>query len=233
MSKYVLSIIKDLNKFQDRVDELSSSTSYETVKHVVAELKRTLLSYKDLVGLCAPQIGHNLRIFCIKTADNNVKAFLNPIIVKGEGLHLSREINPSLPGKQFIIPRKDTIHVAYQDILGKANSESYSGAYGEIVQQMIEMLDGILLSDYGLDLDDVGGSEIFDKASNKEKAAVIQMYLDSLKSISTEMKKEIENSPTLKEISDTIDFMTKYINGEIKPLDGDGNIVTAETEGTR
>lgn len=230
MSKYVLDIVKDLNKFQERVDEISSETSFETVKHTVAELKQTLIDNPDLVGLCAPQIGTNLRIFCVKTADKKVKAFLNPLIVKGEGLHLSREVNPSFPNKQFIIPRKDTVHVAYQDMLGKANSESYSGAYGEIVQQMIEMLDGILLSDYGLDLDDVGGPEKFDRASNKEKAEVLQMYLDSLKNTSTEMKTEIENNPELKEISDTIDFMAKYINGEIKPVDKDGNIVKSKKE---
>ena len=225
MSNYVLRIITDLSKFQERVDEINNATPAEAVKHAVSQLKQTLIANKDLVGLCAPQIGINLRIFCIKTANNRVRAFLNPLLVSGEGLHLSREVNPSFPDKQFIIPRKDTIHVAFQEVMGQANSESYSGAYAEIVQQMIEMLDGILLSDYGLDLDDVGGPEEFDKASEKDKQALIQMYLESLKSSSADLKATIEANPALKQINDNIDFMTEYLKGDIKPVDKDGNIV--------
>ena len=225
MSNYVLRIITDLSKFQERVDEINNANPAEAVKHAVSQLKQTLIANKDLVGLCAPQIGINLRIFCIKTANNRVRAFLNPLLVSGEGLHLSREVNPSFPDKQFIIPRKDKIHVAFQEVMGQANSESYSGAYAEIVQQMIEMLDGILLSDYGLDLDDVGGPEEFDKASEKDKQALIQMYLESLKSSSADLKATIEANPALKQINDNIDFMTEYLKGDIKPVDKDGNIV--------
>lgn len=230
MSNYVLRIITDLSKFQERVDEINNATPAEAVKHAVSQLKQTLIANKDLVGLCAPQIGINLRIFCIKTANNRVRAFLNPLLVSGEGLHLSREVNPSFPDKQFIIPRKDKIHVAFQEVMGQVNSESYSGPYAEIVQQMIEMLDGILLSDYGLDLDDVGGPEEFDKASEKDKQALIQMYLESLKASSTDLKAAIDANPELKQINDNIDFMTEYLKGDIKPVDKDGNIVDIKKE---
>ena len=81
MSNYVLKIVDDLSKFQERVNEINSRTSFEAVKHTVADLKRTLDANKDLVGLCAPQIGVNLRIFCVKMSNNKVKAFLNPMIV--------------------------------------------------------------------------------------------------------------------------------------------------------
>lgn len=225
MSNYVLRIITDLSKFQERVDEINNDTPAEAVKYAVSQLKQTLIANKDLVGLCAPQIGLNLRIFCIKTANNRVRAFLNPLLVSGEGLHLSREVNPSFPNKQFIIPRKDKIHVAFQEVMGQANSESYSGPYAEIVQQMIEMLDGILLSDYGLDLDDIGGPEEFDKASEEDKQALIQMYLESLKTSSVDLKATIEANPALKQINDSIDFMTEYLKGDIKPVDKEGNIV--------
>ena len=225
MSNYVLRIITDLSKFQNRVDEINNATPLEAVKHTVSQLKQTLLANKDLVGLCAPQIGSNWRIFCIKTANNRVKAFLNPLIVSGEGLHLSREVNPSFPDKQFIIPRKDKIHVAFQEVMGQANSETYSGAYAEIVQQMIEMLDGILLSDYGLDLDQVGGPAKFDKASKEEKQQVIQMYLEWVKEYSGVLDVEIDSNPELKQINDNIEFMTKYLEGDIKPVDKEGNIV--------
>ena len=230
MAKDLISITKDLSLFEDRVDEITSATSFEAIKHVVARLKRALNQDKDLVALCAPQIGEYFRIFGVKTADGNVKIFLNPIIVNGKGLHLSREINASMPNKQFIIPRKNEIHVAYQEINGKANSESYTGVYAEVVQQMIEMLDGILLSDYGLDLDDVGGSDAFDSATKKDKETIIQMYIESLKSISDDLKVEIENNPDLKEINDNIEFLTGVLKGDIKPVDKEGHIVESKKE---
>lgn len=226
MSNYVIKIVDDLTKFQDRVDEITSLNSYETIKHTVADLKRTLIANKDLVALCAPQIGVPLRIFCVKTADNKVKAFLNPMIVSSEKeIHLSRETNASLKGKEYIIPRKNKIHLAYQEVAGQVNSETYTGVYSEVIQQMVEMLDGILLSDYGLDLDDVGGPSKFDKATKADKEQVIKMYLDSLKINSENLTNQINSDEKLKNINDTIDFISEYIKGDIKPVDKDNNIV--------
>ena len=84
MSDYIIKIVDDLTKFQERVNEVDSKTSYDYVKHTVADLKRTLIANKDLVALCAPQIGVNLRIFCVKMSNNRVKAFLNPMVVSSE-----------------------------------------------------------------------------------------------------------------------------------------------------
>ena len=220
MSKYILKIVDDLSKFQDMVPVISSSTSEQDVKRCINDLKETLNANKDLVALCAPQIGQNLRLFCVKTADKKIKAFLNPIIVKAEGLHLSREVNASIKGKEFIIPRKDKIHLAYQEPNGVPTSESYTGAYSEVIQQMIEMLDGIVLSDYGLEIE-----SDFDKATDEEKTEILQLYLNSLKNESKELSDEIENTPNLKQINDTIEFVKGMLLGDIKPIDKDGNIV--------
>ena len=220
-SKNVIKIITDLSKFEERVDEIVGTTSYDQVKHAVAELKNTLTAYSDdVVALCAPQIGLNLRLFAVKTANKQIKVFLNPMVISAEGLHLSREINASLKGKEYIIPRKDKIHLAYQEIDGRANSETYTGVYAEVIQQMVEMLDGILLCDYGLEID-----EDFDKATEKQRQAIIAMYLNHLKNNYAELKSEIDNTPELKVINENIDFMTRLLSGEIKPVDDKGNIV--------
>ena len=229
---YVMHIIDDVSKFQERVDEILDNNLYEQVKSTVADLKERLRIDNDLVALCAPQIGINLRLFVVKTSGANMekfKVFLNPMIVSGEGIHLSREINPSFKGKQFIIPRKDKVHVAYQTMDGHVESETYIGVYGEVIQQMIEMLDGITLFDYGLDLDDVGGPEAFDKATKKDKEQVIQMYLNSIKDTSSTLKEEINSTPELKNINDTIEFTKKMLLGEIKPVDNEGKIVEFKT----
>lgn len=216
----------DLSLFEDRVDEITSKVPYNQVKETITMLRNELHKNKDLVCLCAPQINKKLRIFVVKNSDNKYKAFVNPMIVSAsKEIHLSREINPSIPNKEFIIPRKNEIHLAYQHPNGQVDSESYKGAYAEVIQQMVEMLDGITLLDYALDLDSVGGPKKFDRATKKDKQAVIEMYLESLKTLSKDFEEEINNNEDLKSLNDTILFQSKLLTGEIKPIDKDGNIV--------
>lgn len=220
MNKYV-KVETDITKFADRVDEITATTAYETVKHSIAQLKRVLYANPEVAAVCAPQIGDDLRLFVVRTAkteSERFKVFLNPLIVSGEGLHLSRENSLSIPGKEFIIPRKDKIHVAYQTALGEVSSETYVGAYSEVIQQMIEMLDGITLADYGFDLDDIGGPAAYDKAPKKQQTQVLAMYLESLKEYSEDLAKEINENPELKQINDTIKLMTGLITGDITPI---------------
>lgn len=230
MSNYILKIVDDPAKFAERVPEILGDTSYEQIKHVAADLKDTIKANKDLVALCAPQIGQNLRLFCVRFSDNKIKTFLNPMIVKQEGLHLSREVNASLKDEkgnlqEYIIPRHNDISVAYQQTDGRVEVDQFKGILAEVIQQMVEMLDGILLSDYGLPV-----LKGFDKATKDEKQQIITMYLDSLRAEHKGLKEEIDSNPELKNINDNIEFMKGVILGDIKPVDKDGNIVEAKKE---
>lgn len=225
------SIVTDLSNFDERVDTITAETSFAKVKHVISDIKRTLYDHPEIPALCAPQVGEDLRLFVVrngKQESNRFKVFLNPMTISVEGWHLSREVSASIPNKQFIIPRRDKIHVAFQESDGQPNSESFIGAYGEVVQQMIEMLDGITLADYGLDLDDLGGPEAFDKATDEEKTQVIALYMDQLKEMLGDLKAEIDADENLKYINDLIDFRTEVLKGNIKPIDENGNIVDEE-----
>jgi len=233
MNNDFIPIIKDLNAFSERVDEINADISYETIKYVISKLKRALYANHNIAALCAPQIGENLRLFVVKTAkteDQRFKVFLNPMVVKPEGLHLSREISASIPDKEFIIPRRNSIHVAFQAEDGQVNSETYIGAYAEIVQQMIEMLDGITLADYGLDLDEVGGPAAFDKAPKKDKAELMSAYLEYLKTLSKNFKEQIENDPKLKDLNKRIDFVAGVLAGTITPFVGNDEVKTERNE---
>ena len=224
-------ISTDLSLFDERVNEIMSDTPYSEVKDTINTLKSELLKNKNIAALCAPQINKELRLFVVKTADKKFDVFLNPMVVtKSKEIHLSMEENPSIPDKKFIIPRYNEVHVAFQTHDGHVDSKTYKGAYGEVVQQMIQMLDGITLADYGLDLDDVGGYKAWDRASKADKQEVIQMYLDSLRKLSDSFDKEISENPELKAINDQIEFTTKYLLGEVKPVDSDGNIVEAKKD---
>jgi len=213
----------------ERIDEIDSRTPLKEVKETINTIKTELRKNKDLTCLCAPQIGKDLRLFVVKTNDNDYKEFLNPMVVnKSKEQHLSRERNISVGNKDYIIPRFNEIHVAYQTYDGHVNSETYKGPYGEVVQQMIEMLDGIQLSDYGLEV-----IPAFDKATEEEKTQVLQMYLDSLKKRAHALAEQINANEELKAINDTIEFNVGLLNGTIKPIDKEGNVVDYELNPTK
>lgn len=233
MKNEIIKIVTDLDRFNERIDEITGEISYATIKHCISRLKQALYDNPKISALCAPQIGENLRLFVVKTArteDRRFKVFLNPMVVKPEGMHLSREINASIPNKEFIIPRRNSVHVAFQHEDGYVDSETYVGAYAEVVQQMIEMLDGIILIDYGLDLDDIGGPEAFDKASNKQKTELLAMYLEQLKNMSSSFREEIENSPILNILNKNIDFTAGVLAGTITPVVKDDKDPKINTE---
>jgi len=75
----------------------------------------------------------------------------------------------------------------------------------------MDHLDGILLSDIGLEID-----EQFDNATQKEKDEVINWYLETLDLKAKELNNEISNNEELKELKDGIDFMTSVYKGETK-----------------
>lgn len=75
----------------------------------------------------------------------------------------------------------------------------------------MDHLEGILLSDIGLEID-----EAFDSASDEEKNEVINWYLDTLDLKAKELTAEIENNSELKQMQEGIDFMTSVLKGETK-----------------
>ena len=210
MADYVLKIITDLSRLTDRCDEIDAFKEDKRVHHVVASLKDTLLANKNLVALSAPQLGFNARIFCLKFADNDLKTFVNPMITKSEGMHLSRENNASLPGVDYIMPRNDKIIVAFQTPTGKLEENIFEGVVAEVIQQQVQMLDGILLSDYGLEI-----IPEFDKASEEEKQQVIDLWINHLKERTEKLDKEVDENPDLFKIKKAIEFMTKVASGEV------------------
>ena len=211
MSNYVLKIIDDVDSLSGRCDEISVYAEEKRVTKIVNDLKDTLYNNPNLVALSAPQLGYKERIFCIKFANKELKAFVNPMITKAEGIHLCRESNPSLPGKEYIMPRNNKIIVTFQTPTGKIEENIFEGVVAEVIQQQVNMLDGILLSDFGLEV-----LPEFDKASKEEQDEVINWWLDNLKTQNEELNKEIDSSEDLSKVKKAIEFMTKVASGEVK-----------------
>lgn len=193
---------------RERADEIDTRLENKEMRDIISTLKRTMRK-TGLVSLSAPAIGESKRIFCIKYDDEDIKTYINPIIVKATGLSLSKEICSSLEGRKFIRPRNNEIEIMYQTPLGAPESKQLLGMAAYVFQHEMDHLDGLLLDDIGLEVD-----EDFDNASEEERQEVIDYYLDSLDMATNKLNEEIQENPKLKQMDDAIKFMTSVYKGE-------------------
>jgi len=203
-------LVNDEPILYTRCDEINVTENNKEVREIVREIKDTMRK-KELKHLSAPSIGFDKRIFCIDYEDLEIKTYINPIIVNMKGLTLSRETCSSVPGKTFLIPRCNEITVMYQRPTGQSESKQLLGVAAIVFQHELNHLDGVLLSDIGLEIDDN-----YDNASDEDKQKIIEMYLDSLDIKTKELQEDINKDPELKKLDDGIKFMEGIAKGEIK-----------------
>ena len=127
------------------------------VGQIIRDLTETLKIQKDPegVGLAAPQIGKNLRIF-VMLDDGEIRAIVNPEIVKISGSTGKAKKTKkgdimegclSLPHYYGPLKRSDHIALKYLSPEGKEVTEDFVGFTAQIVQHEIDHLNGILFVD--------------------------------------------------------------------------------------
>ena len=206
--KDILTIENDEVKLSERSMEIDTKNQAIEMREIVSSLKATMRA-NDLAYLSAPAIGYQRRIFAINFNDLEIKTFINPVIASAKGLHLAKETSNSIPNKTYIRPRNTEITIMYQRPTGQPESRKLVGLAADIFQQCLDDLDGILLCDIGLEID-----ENWDKLTDEEKQEIIGEYLDSLDLRQKQLQKEIEDNTELKQIDDAITFMTSVYKGD-------------------
>lgn len=214
--KDILTVENNEIELSNRATEIDVKTQQKECREIVSSLKKTI-EHNDMVALAAPEIGFDRRIFCIKF-DVEIKTFINPMMVGGEGMQLVREQSNVTGDKLYIRPRLSKVNLMYQRPTGQIESKQFLGKAALYIQQMIDALDGIIESDIGLEID-----EDFDNASEEEKNEILAMYLDSLDLKTKQIEKEIEKDDTLSQTKKAIDFMTSVFKGEteVTPIEAD------------
>ena len=102
---------------------------------------------KDGIGLAAPQIGKNIRLIVVNTADRAV-CMINPkIIKKSWAKELGEEGCLSVPGVFGKVKRHKKIDCKYLDKTGKEVKIKADGLMARVIQHEIDHLDGILFID--------------------------------------------------------------------------------------
>ena len=127
----------------------------QKIKNLVEDLLDTM--YKENgVGLAAPQIGENLRVFVIDVSANNEplnpKVFINPKIIKKSGACISHEGCLSFPEAFTDVKRYANVMIKALDTNGRSFvMEAKDGSLlARAIQHEFDHLDGILFIDHSI-----------------------------------------------------------------------------------
>lgn len=123
------------------------------IQELVKDLLDTLYSQNG-VGLAAPQVGENYRIFVIDTSSNNEPlnpiVFINPKIIKKSGAFISNEGCLSFPEVYTDVRRYLNVTVKAMDSHGRTFvMEAKEGSLlAKAIQHEFDHLEGILFIDH-------------------------------------------------------------------------------------
>jgi len=113
----------------------------------------TMLEGKG-VGLAAPQVGVNKRLFVAILDMERIEVFINPVILEhSEEMELDSEGCMSIPGKVGDVPRYKSVKIQYFN--GKTmKKETFEGLNARIIQHEYDHLNGVLYIDKAENLRD-------------------------------------------------------------------------------
>tara|TARA_B100001093_G_scaffold386567_1_gene372517 strand:- start:659 stop:1177 length:519 start_codon:yes stop_codon:yes gene_type:complete len=158
---------------------LRISVRIERFDKNLAGLSRDLIDtmYEaDGVGLAAPQLGINKRIFVMDCSgedeDKDCRIVINPEIEhESEEIGSYKEGCLSIPGITEEISRPKIIKVVYQDLNGVLQRHSYDGLWSTCFQHELDHLNGKLFIDHLRPMKKILVKNKMKKSSKKEKKA--------------------------------------------------------------
>ncbi len=109
----------------------------------------TLMRQAKGVGLAAPQVGQNVRLFVMNHDGDPAhdRVYINPQLSDADGDDEAEEGCLSLPKVNIDVLRSQTIRITAQDITGKPFEQIETGYLARIWQHETDHLNGILLTD--------------------------------------------------------------------------------------
>ncbi len=134
------------------------------VKKLAEDMFETMYAASG-VGLAAPQIGMNIRVFIVdgtpinQNADDDEdideslvgfkKVFINAEILEEEGEEWAYEEGClSIPGIRADVYRPETVTIRYFDTDWKEHTETYTDMAARIIQHEYDHIEGILFTDH-------------------------------------------------------------------------------------
>jgi len=142
----------NLRKVSEEIDE-----DYEGLNELIENMFETMY-YSEGVGLAAPQVNKNIRLFIVDASpfekDNPElrdfrKVFINPIITEETGTEWEfAEGCLSIPDIREEVIRKPRVRIEYYDRDFNFHDETYEGMAARIIQHEYDHLEGVLFVDH-------------------------------------------------------------------------------------
>lgn len=124
-------------------------TAFDEALKALAQQMFVLMRQEKGVGLAAPQVAKNIRMFVMnatgKPEDDRV--YVNPELSEAEGEEEGEEGCLSIPELRVKIFRSRKLRIVAKDLEGKPIDESADGYIARIWQHETDHLNGILLTD--------------------------------------------------------------------------------------
>ncbi len=144
MAPYTIRVFGDpvLKQRATEVSEIDGA-----VARLVEDMFTTLYESESGIGLAAPQVGVQKRIFVYDLDDEPV-TLINPRIVESDGEWEYQEGCLSLPGLYFPIVRPKVVHLVAHDLDGNEVSLEADELLGRLFQHELDHLDGKLMLEH-------------------------------------------------------------------------------------
>ncbi len=118
----------------------------ENILQLIDDMVETMYDAPG-VGLAAPQIGVNKRIFVIDT-DGKLRKIINPVFIeRSEEFEEGEEGCLSIPGIYKKVKRPKAVKIKYLNEKGEEVVEEAVGLYARALQHEADHLDGVLFVD--------------------------------------------------------------------------------------
>jgi|SRR3989344_2013011 len=123
----------------------------DEVRNLIKEMKETLAASENGIGLAAPQVGKNLRLFVIseEMAKAGQAVFINPVITQiSRPEKVLEEGCLSLPETWRELARPEKVTVKAMDENGDKFKLRAKGLLARLISHEVDHLDGVLFVDH-------------------------------------------------------------------------------------
>ena len=142
-----LKTFKPLALSNDILHKIAAPVNFDSPEENIylASSMMDFMTKSNGIGLAAPQVGINKRLFVMKI--NHMHHFcFNPEIIKASDTLISRDEGClSFPGERLSISRPDCVEVKFQTGVGEWIFSNYFGIYATCFQHELDHLDGIVM----------------------------------------------------------------------------------------
>ncbi|NLK62259.1 MAG: peptide deformylase [Fusobacteria bacterium] len=130
-----------LRKKSEKIDDIN-----EELLELIEYMKKTMYSASG-IGLAAPQVGINKRLFIIDIGEG-IKTIINPEFIESNSSIIEMEEGClSIPGTYKKVKRPEKVTVKYLNEKGEEIIEEADGIYARALQHENDHLDGIMFVD--------------------------------------------------------------------------------------